>query len=237
MTNKAVTAVLDSIEKKKQARIAAAAANFDKAVEDTDPFDVLDAIAKKPGPKKATSDKPVVVIEDPAVRKALADHLMHADKEKSHKAMKETTKEQAAAALRERFIDLCRERGEALSSITVVAGDVTATFTVPCGYSDIPLDEKPRLEEAFGDDFARYFTRLVKISVKKESAADAGFLRELVEKLGRDFLDRHFDVVRGFNVTPALHDEMTLRPEVAGAARPLVVGQVIKATSPSFRGK
>lgn len=198
------------------------------------------ATAKKGG--KADDKRVVVLTEEQA---ALAKQYAKTKKEADDLGdLADAVKQQLLAESRPEFLRQCELAREALSSVTLLCPDGSKlTMTVKNKYSAIPLAEKPgqpdpkrlQLQEAFGEDFPRYFTQVLSITINPASANDPRFLKELMDAVGPEFFVRHFTPKASLAVTDALHNAILTDPDVRAQAQPLIDQAVLKPESPSFR--
>jgi phosphoribosylformylglycinamidine (FGAM) synthase PurS component len=185
-------------------------------------------------PAQKTDPKPTIHCEGP-LAEAIEACIRLTGEEKSVKALFDANKQQVIAGLRGQYLDLCRRRGEAVSSVSLVTPRVKATYISSCMYGDITPDREEMLRSAFAADFDRYFTTAVKVTLKKESASDQGVLDAIEAALGSEFVERHFDGSSVLKVTAALHNDLATRAEVRSMAEELVQTGVISQYTPSVR--
>lgn len=203
----------------------------------TRPANLFKSVTSSGSKKKGTDEKPVIHITDPALALAVENALHHAFEQKSHETLAKANREQVVAGVRPLFHELCRKRGESLSSITLDAGKVKATFVSTCMYTDIIATEvvQESLRATFGEAYDRYFIPVLKIEMKKESASDQAVLDALIAAVGEDFVMQHFTWANTLKVSPALHADLQMRDDVRERAKDLVHGGVITQYAPSLR--
>lgn len=75
----------------------------------------------------------------------------------------------------------------------------------------------------------------MKIALKPESANNEAVLTKLIDTLGAEFFQAHFDVSRPLLVTEQFHHDYTTRSDVQRVAQPFLDEETIKPHAPGLR--
>lgn len=193
----------------------------------------LDLVNQMAGAAKTPAKKPSKpTLRDPQLDQAIDQFIAAKQQEETAHALKLAAEDQLMEAARPFRLEASEQAGQVVASISV-NGRITATQQ--CRYSAIPEDAAGELEAAFGDDADRFFDTTLKIGLNRESANDEAVLRVLVERLGPEFFQQHFEVSRDRLVRPAFHAAYSTDPAVRKTAAPFVEGAVIRPAKMSFR--
>jgi hypothetical protein len=149
---------------------------------------------------------------------------------KNAEAVKSTVADQLRSAVLPRLIAACRAAGSIMSSI-VINGKVTMVRVAK--YSKLAPEHVEEIRKTFGADADRYVATQYGVSLKPEAVGDETIIQRLMDCFGDKF-GEIFSVTQESVITDAFHMDVTLKPEVAEQAQPLIEMGVIRPQSPHF---
>lgn len=192
--------------------------------------DILKSLGAKPKPADNKKQKPTFAVDE-ILTQLIDEYLEHAEKAKDEKTFADNYRDEIVSRARPIYHEACRREGKAISSIKI--GKVT--MEVKNMYTSISYDQSQSLADAFGEDYGRYFRAVTELSIKKTSVEDADVLLHLVQGLGVDFFNEHFDQKTVLKVKEPLHSDIQTRPDIRDKAQPFIDAQIIKPYSPSLK--
>ncbi len=188
------------------------------------------AQAKKPA--KGKSKAPVAELK--TLEKPIAQWLKaKQDKANAEAAMTDAEKDIIPAALGARK-EACRAAGKFDSSI-VVNGALQVSWQNK--YSNIPLEEKPTLDKAFGDDVDKYFTKTTEIKLTEKAVNDPETVRKIIEAVGIEKFKEVLEVKQVYKPTEAFHHGCVLDEAVDKKAAKLIDDRVVKPYKAALKQK
>lgn len=196
----------------------------------SDPRAMLSSMAGKPKTASSKPSKPVY--NDPELDQHVADFIEQKAIEETAKALKLAAHDQITQRVRPFLLEQSIAARKALSSASV---NGRLTFTHQNRYSTIPEDRAPAVRKAFGDKADDFFDECFKLSLTEGAANDESVLQTLFDKLGEDFVQKHFVVSRDIKVTAAFHNALWTDRDVQEKAAPFLSDQTIKPASPSLK--
>lgn len=185
------------------------------------------ALAQPKAPAKKTTNIPVIAAPESIVGDIL-------DWAKKNEIIKNAESDRSAAeSLILPVAEKCRveastEKGENLASVRLDAGKVVVTITTKCMYSAIAPTELPALQQAFGQDYDKFFETKEKIEVREDADLDA-----LIALVGPERLQEFFAVSNTTKPTQAFHDARSTNPNIAATAEPFM-GTTIRHAKPGI---
>lgn len=196
---------------------------------------LLAGIAATAPAKKGKAEKPE--LQDPALAESIDSFIKHQAAMESSEALMNAAKGQLTARAREHRYEFCATQGRvvASTSLSAGAGKPKLTFTMQNRYSAVPGEHVPALLEAFGEDYQRYFKSAFELKLNDTSANDEAVLAELIEKVGEEFLGKHFAIKQVVKVQEALHGAISVQPDVRKIAQPFLDMEIIKPASASLK--
>lgn len=199
----------------------------------TSAADLIGKMAQKPKTSaKAATGKPEV--NDPALDAQIDTFVEQKRNMETAKAMMDSAKAQILAECEPERLAACVRDRKVHASVAV---NGRLTMTQMRRYSKIDQGATDELAEAFGDDFGDYFEATLAIALAPGSANDDAVLEELIEKLGPEFFEKHFEVRRDLVVKEAFHTAYCTDENVQKKAAPFVQSQVIKNAAASLKIK
>lgn len=191
--------------------------------------DRIRQMASTPKAGRKKDEKPEMA--DPTLDEPIGRIIQAKAEIEKWKSILATNEQQVEAVALPVLIASCRHRGQVLTSLRV---NGKVTLTRQCRYSAVPVEHRDALAEAFGARMDDYFADTLTISLTEAAASDEAFLKKLMKAMGPDF-DTHFTVSRQIAVKEALHNDITLKQDVADKAGPFLETEVLKPAKPSFR--
>lgn len=196
---------------------------------------LLAGLAATAPAKKGKADKPE--LQDAALGESIEAFIKHQAAMESAEALMQAAKGQLTARAREHRYEFCATQGKVISSTSLCAGPgkPKLTFTMQNRYSAVPGEHVPALQDAFGEKYPLYFKSAFELKLNETSANDEAVLTELIEKVGQEFLAKHFAIKQVVKVQEALHNAITVQSDVRAVAQPFLDQEIIKPASPSLK--
>lgn len=132
-------------------------------------------------------------MHDPSLTALIDSFINHKGAAETEQALADQAKDQILEKARPFRLEQCVKQGKVMSSITI---NGKLAMSQSCKYCAVPQERGADLKTAFGKEFGQYFQPTMTIGLSKASANDEAVLKTMLDKLGPEFVARHFEVKR-----------------------------------------